>query len=54
MQYQYLNLNNDLLNLYTEKEHRIKLVLVFSFEQVWNDFYDERDSLLNLEYGYLR
>ena len=53
LQYQFMNLREDLLNLYIEKEHNIKLTLVFSFEQFWNEYYDERDSLLNLEPGYL-
>jgi len=54
VQYQFVDLKDDLLNLYTQKEHSIKLALVFSFEQLWNGFYDERDSLLNLEHGYLK
>jgi hypothetical protein len=54
VQYQFMDLKNDLLNLYTQKEHSIKLSLVFSFEQFWNKYYDERDSLLNLEHGYLK
>lgn len=53
-QYQFMKSNKDLLNLYTEKEHSIKLALVFSFEQFWNEYYDERNSLLNLEHGYIR
>ena len=54
VQYQFMDLKKDLLNLYTQKEHSIKLALVFSFEQFWNKYYDERDSLLNLEHGYLK
>jgi len=54
VQYQFMDLRKDLLNLYTQKEHSIKLALVFSFEQFWNKYYDERDSLLNLEHGYLK
>jgi len=53
LQYQFMKLKNDLLKLYPERQHSVKLALVYSFEQFWNEYYDERDSLLNLEHGYL-
>ncbi|NOZ08606.1 MAG: hypothetical protein GXO91_06985 [FCB group bacterium] len=53
LQYQFMNYKGDLLDLYPETDQSIKLALVFSFEQFWNEYYDERNSLLNLEHGYL-
>lgn len=36
-----------------ETEHSIKLALIFNLDMVWNNYFDERDSILNLEHGYI-
>ena len=53
LQYQYNVFNGDLESLFGEDEHRINLALVFSVDQLWNEQFDDRESLLNLEHGYI-
>jgi len=53
LQYEYSVFNGDLESLFGEHEHRIKLALVFSVDQLWNEQFDDRESLLNLEHGYI-
>ena len=37
-----------------DREHRIEAGLTFDFETSFNDYIGERDSILNLEHGYVR
>ncbi len=37
-----------------EREHRVEAGLTFDFETAFNDYIGERDSILNLEHGYVR
>ncbi|MBN4056283.1 hypothetical protein JYT20_01020 [Rhodothermus sp. AH-315-K08] len=53
-QYQYINYTGDLRPMFGEQEHRLQVSLVFSIDQRWNNQFDDRDSLLNLEHGYIR
>ena len=53
LQYEYRANNGDLKSLFGENEQRIKLALVFSVDQLWNEQFDDRESLLNLEHGYI-
>ncbi len=53
LQYEYSVFNGDLESLFGENEQRIKLALVFSVDQLWNEQFDDRESLLNLEHGYI-
>ena len=53
LQYEYSVLNGDLESLFGKNEQRIKLALVFSVNQLWNEQFDDRESLLNLEHGYI-
>lgn len=53
VQYQYGKISGDLKSLYEENEHRIQLTLIYSVDQLWNNQFDDRHSLLNLEHGYI-
>ncbi len=52
-QAQYKSFDGDLKNLYGESEMRFQFGLVYSIDQLWNDQFDDRESLLNLEHGYI-
>ena len=39
--------------LFGSREHRIQVALVFSVDQIFNSQFDDRDSILNLEYKYI-
>ena len=54
LQYQFQKNSPEVVKLYGEDlQHTIKLVLVGSFETIVNPRFDERDSILNTEGGYL-
>jgi len=53
LQYQFTNYSGDLKTLFGDNEHRIQFSLVFAIDQTWNNQFDDRDSLLNLEHGYI-
>lgn len=53
VQLQYLKNNGDLRNLFAEDETRVQFALVYSVDQLWNGQFDDRESLLNLEHGYI-
>jgi hypothetical protein len=54
VQYQYQRADDGLATLFgAEQEHSFKLALVGAFETILNPRFDERDSLLNTESGYL-
>ena len=52
-QFQYIRYSGDLKNLYGENEMRIQFGFVYSIDQSWNRQFDDRESLLNLEHGYI-
>ena len=54
LQYQFQRSSDSIPRLYGENfQHLIKLALVASFETVFNPRFDERDSILNVESGYV-
>ncbi len=53
VQVQYIAYNGDLRGLFGESETRFQVGLVYSINQVWNDQFDDRYSLLSLEHGYI-
>ncbi len=53
LQLQYLKNGGDLKDVFSEDETRIQFALVYSVEQLWNSQFNDRESLLNLEHGYI-
>ncbi len=53
LQIQYKDFSGDLKNLYGDNETRIQFSLIYSIDQLWNNQFDDRESLLNLEHGYI-
>lgn len=53
LQIQYLKNRGALVSVLGENETRIQLGLVYSIDARWNNQFDDRDSLLNLEHGYI-
>ncbi len=53
LQVQQSQFSGDLQALYGKSETRIQFGLVYSIDQRWNKQFDDRNSLLNLEHGYL-
>lgn len=44
----------DLENIFGNSNSQIQFSLIYSIDQSWNNQFDDRDSLLNLEHGYLK
>ncbi len=53
VQFQYTKNNGYMQTLFGNNETRIQLALVYSVEQLWNSQFGDRESLLNLEHGYI-
>jgi hypothetical protein len=53
LQIQHKQNSGDLRNLYGKSETRIQIGFVYSIDQSWNNQFDDRESLLNLEHGYI-
>ncbi len=53
LQLQHLRFHGDLKDLFGGNETRVQFALIFSVDQSWNRQFDDRDSLLNLEHGYI-
>jgi len=53
LQVQYSKNRGDLATLFGESETRFQFALVYSISEVWNNQFDNRESLLNLEHGYI-
>lgn len=54
LQFQQEWSDGDLTKILGQKESRIQFSIIYSVDQSWNNQFDERDSLLNLEHGYIR
>ncbi|MGK9368391.1 hypothetical protein ACSSWA_05785 [Melioribacter sp. Ez-97] len=54
IQYQYKKNIGEVAKIYPNNEHRIQFSIVYSIEQVWNKHFDDRESILNLEHGYIK
>ncbi|VAX24425.1 hypothetical protein MNBD_IGNAVI01-343 [hydrothermal vent metagenome] len=52
-QIQYNKNNGDLKTLLGSDVTRFQVAIVYSIEQLWNSQFDDRESLLNLEHGYI-
>lgn len=54
-QYRYTGRSGDLARAVGyDREHTVQVGLSFDFETTFNDYIGERDSILNLEHGYVR
>ncbi len=54
VQYQYESFSGNLAELLgRRRSHSVKFVLVFSFQSMFNDYFGDRDDILNLEHGYI-
>ncbi len=53
VQVQHARFSGDLTALYGDSETRLQFGLVYSIDQRWNKQFDDRNSLLNLEHGYI-
>jgi len=53
MQIQYKNYSGDLRRIYGTSETRLQVSFIYSIDQSWNNQFDDRESLLNLEHGYI-
>ncbi|NOZ26275.1 MAG: hypothetical protein GXO94_09335 [Nitrospirae bacterium] len=53
VQVSYRKNTGDLKRLAGEHETEIQFALIYSIEQLWNSQFDDRESLLNLEHGYI-
>ncbi|NOZ74741.1 MAG: hypothetical protein GXO90_05105 [FCB group bacterium] len=53
IQLQYQDYTGDLATLFGNSETRIQFALIYSIDQMWNNQFDDRESLLNLEHGYI-
>ena len=53
LQYQYRRHGGELETIFGGTEHRIQIALVYAVDEVWNSQFDDRESLLNLEHGYI-
>ncbi len=54
IQYQFRNNTGDLINILPAKEHKIQFAMIFSIDQIWNNQFDDRGSILNLEHSYIK
>ena len=54
VQYQYERFTDELAALLgLRQSHSVKFVLVFSFQSMFNDYFGDRDDILNFEHGYI-
>lgn len=54
LQYQYEDFSGSLAEaLGRRRSHSLKFLFVFSFQSVFNDYFGDRDDILNLEHGYI-
>ncbi len=53
-QYRYLYNNGQSENLFGKQEHRFQIAFVYSINQIFNNQFDDRNSILNLEHNYIK
>jgi hypothetical protein len=51
LKYQYKNSNGDLFDVFPKEESRIQLAMIFSIDKIWNNQFDDRGLILNLEHS---
>ncbi len=54
LQYQHQWFKGDLEKLFGRSGRRFQFSIIYSIDQSWNNQFDDRDSLLNLEHGYIK
>ena len=53
IQLQHQQFYGDLINIFSKNQTSIQVGFVYSIDQSWNNQFDDRESLLNLEHGYI-
>ncbi len=53
-QYRYNQNNGELIPLLGESQHRIQAGIAYTFSKIFNNQFDDRNSILNLEHKYIR
>ncbi|NOY39825.1 MAG: hypothetical protein GXO95_06290 [Nitrospirae bacterium] len=53
LQLRYQKNSGDLKTIIGEHETEVQFAFIYSIEQLWNSQFDDRESLLNLEHGYI-
>jgi hypothetical protein len=53
-QYRYNQNNGALIPLLGESQHRLQAGIAFTFNKIFNNQFDDRNSILNLEHGYIK
>ncbi len=53
-QYRYLNNNGQPATLFGKQDHRFQIALVYSINQIYNNQFDDRNTILNLEHNYIK
>ncbi len=53
-QYRYNQNNGELRPLLGESQHRFQVGVAYTFSKIFNNQFDDRNSILNLEHGYIR
>jgi hypothetical protein len=54
LQYRYEQFDDDLAEaLARKRDHSVQLTLSFGFQLMFNDYFGERDDILNMEHGYI-
>ncbi len=54
VQYQNIQFTGEMARLAGRSENRLQFSMIFAIDQLWNNQFDTRDSLLNLEHGYIQ
>lgn len=54
IQYQFKKNVGEVTKLFPSNEQRIQLLMIYSIDQLWNNQFDDRGSILNLEHGYIK
>ena len=53
-QYRYNQNNGELIPLLGESQHRFQAGIAYTFSKIFNNQFDNRNSILNLEHGYIK
>lgn len=54
VQFRHERFTGDLERMFGKISTRIQFSIIYSIDQSWNNQFDDRDSLLNLEHGYIK
>jgi hypothetical protein len=53
-QYRYNQNNGELIPLLGKSQHRFQAGIAYTFSKIFNNQFDDRNSILNLEHGYIK